>query len=802
MQEYDAAERAFGRVAKFGGDFADDAAYGLGWVALGRGDRKAAIAAFGALLQKFADSPFAPNARLERGRALYQEQQAAEAKKELEPLLAGNIPEPVQRQARELIGLCALATGASDTAVAELRKALATAAPADQPRLSFALGEALANAEKWEEAVQAYDAVGERAAPELRGDAAYGACFALHALGRHQDSIARARIVLQLQPAHRLAPDARLALAENLFALQKYADAEKEYGALAELPAQRGAAQWKLAWCRYLLNDKKGAATRFGAVAAERSAPNAEEALAMQALATLEAGDADQALVLADQYLARHKDGAFLERTERVAARVLRQKGDLAGAQARLQRAVVAATARGGAAAASGDVVEQAELAYQQGDYKTADAKFQALAGQADAVGARALAGRAWCAFELGDDDGCGKALAAAKAHPQAAGELAGLAELESAWCHRRQQWPAAIAVAQGFLAQFGKHPKAPAMRYALGVAQARAGENKAARATLAALAKDGGYERADRVQYELGWACRRDGDEAAALAAFAVVAEQSKDAELAGEARLHLGVAALERKDLAGARQLLAAVQGSHRSRALYRLGFAELEAAGDDKQQLTAARDRFTEVAAQKGDELAGEANYFVGECSRRLGDDRGAVAALRALLDQEPKHARADRARLLLGECAVRAGDGNLAVPALEQFLRGSGHERGDDARANLWLGRARMLRQEHDLAEASLTKVTELSDGPLAAEAQFRIGENRAAHGNLRGAADAFVKLPILYAQPEWVRAGLLQAALTYERLQQTDKAQRFFKELVDKHAGTAEAKTAGEHLRPN
>ena len=82
-----------------------------------------------------------------------------------------------------------------------------------------------------------------------------------------------------------------------------------------------------------------------------------------------------------------------------------------------------------------------------------------------------------------------------------------------------------------------------------------------------------------------------------------------------------------------------------------------------------------------------------------------------------------------------------------------------------------------------------------EGELAAEAQFRLGENRALRGDLRGAADAFVKLPILYAHPTWVRKGLLQAGRTYEQLGQPDKAQRFFRELQEKHAGSDEAKQA-------
>ncbi len=799
LKEFDAAERALKRAVKLGGEFGDDAAYGLGFVALGRGDRKAAVAAFGGVLERFAASPLAASARLERGRALYQDQQAAKAQEELQPLLAEGVPEAVRAQAQELLGLCALATGAGEEAVLALQKALANAAPADRPRLSFALGEALANTNRHQEAIAAYAAVPKDAPAELRGDALYGECFALHALGQHQESIVRAQALLALQPPHRLAGDAQLALAENQFALQQYEAADAAYAALGEQSPHAGTAAWKRAWCTYLRGDKAAAATRFGQVAATKDSPHAEEALSMQALASLEGGEADAALQLADRYRARFKDGAFVDRTERTAARVLRQKGDFAGAQQRLARAAAVSKQRGDASL-QGDLLEQAELAYQQGDYKAADAAFAQLVAAPDATGARALAGRAWCAFELGDDAACRQALVAAKQHPAVAGELAGVLELESALAHRQKDWPAAIAAAQQFAQQCAQSPKLPALQYALGTAQARAGDAKAARTTLAALAQQGGYERMDRVQYELGWACRRQGDEPAALAAFALVAK-SDDAELAGEAKLHLGVAALDGKDLAQAQVLLAAVTGSQQARAFYRLAFAEFEAAGADGKQLGPCRDRFLQVAAMPG-ELALEARYMAAECCHRLGDPRGACEHGQQLLQQDPQHARAQRTRLLLGECAVAANQPKLAVPALEQFLRGEGQERTDLARANLWLGRARMALQDHAAAEANLQKVTELSDGELAAEAQFRIGENRAAHGDLRGAADAFVKLPILYGQPEWVRRGLLQAGLTYERLQQPDKAQRFFRELLDKHQDSAEAKTAGEHVRPN
>ncbi|MCA8947998.1 MAG: tetratricopeptide repeat protein, partial [Planctomycetes bacterium] len=134
------------------------------------------------------------------------------------------------------------------------------------------------------------------------------------------------------------------------------------------------------------------------------------------------------------------------------------------------------------------------------------------------------------------------------------------------------------------------------------------------------------------------------------------------------------------------------------------------------------------------------------------------------------------------------------------ALEQFLRVPDRDRAEAARAHLALGRARALRGEFDRAEASFQQTTELSNGPLAAEAQYRIGEARRQAGQLQAAADAFVKLPILYAHEEWVRKGLLAAGLVYEQLQQPDKAKRFFAELVDKYPDSAEAKAAKDRLR--
>ena len=476
LNRHDQAEQSFSAARSIGGDFADDAIYGLGWVALGRGDSAAAVQLFGELLQEHPQSPFVGTARLERARCFYQQQQFDRAERELEPLLANE--HPLQQEASQLRGLCALASGKGQAAVDTLQRALASAAETDQPRLSFALGEALANLGRFEEAVKAYDRVPASVADELRGDALYGACHALHELKQHEQSIARANKVLAIEPPHRSRTLAKLAIAENWFALGAYDRAEPIYAELVKTAKQQRLAVWKLGWCRYLRGDKAAAAERFATTASTPDDANAEEALAMQALALLESDAGDAALAAADRYRARYRDGRFLDRTERVAARVLRRRGDLAAAQKRLASAAAAAAARDGEAAASGDIAEQAELAYQQGDYSSADELFGQLLERPDAAGARAAAGRAWCAFELGDDERCAQDLERAKQHPAVADELAGLLELESALRHRQQDWPKAIVVAADFLQRFPQHQHVANVQYALGcgaIAQRRA---------------------------------------------------------------------------------------------------------------------------------------------------------------------------------------------------------------------------------------------------------------------------------------------------------------------------------------
>jgi TolA-binding protein len=810
-RDFAAAQAAFAPVRAAGGEFADDAALGLAWCAVEAGDAEAALRAFRAVVAMDANGPLAGRAQLEAGRLLHRAGRHDAAVEELAPLLGDGAPSGAQRalvcEALEIAGLSLLHASQPAPARAHLQRAL-TLEPsaAAAARLAYGIGEASAQQGEWQAALAAYrECLAKAPDPELAGDARYGECLTLHKLEQLEASLEVARAFGREHAGHRLAAHARFAVAENLFALARYAEADTAYEQVPAAGELAPRAAFKRAWCAYLQGERALAAQRFGAlVPAEPSdQPLVEEALSMEALALFESGAGERALAAADRYRARHPQGQFLARTERVASRVLRARGELAAAAERLAHAAKSAATP---QEAGEDRLEQADLVFRSGDFEAAAKTYTALAERADAVGARARAGLAWCAFELGDDPRCLRESKTALAHPQADAERAGMLELQIAVHQRAARWDEAAAVAREFLAGRGEHARAPHVRFALGLAQARGGDDAQARATLEQLVAGGGFDRMDRAWYELAWACRRQGDEPAALAAFAKVADASQDADLAGEARLHLGTALLA-DDVAKARELLAQVGGQHRARALYRLGFSWFE-----KNEHARALQPFDEMLALAAagtltdGTLIGEARFFAGECRLALGEHALAAEHYRALLAAAADHERAPAARLHLGRCALELGRPEEAIDVLAQHLAGAEQApAADRARAHLWLGQARLAAGQHERAEQELVAATRLSEGEVAAQAQFCIGEARRARDDLEGAVDAYVKLSVLYAHEQWVQRGLLEAARCYEKLEQIDKAQRFFAELVERFPdapATKEAREALQRLRGN
>lgn len=793
--QHERALTSFAAAEKCGGDFADDAALGAAWAHLQQGDRAAARAGFARVVTRMESSPLAPRARLELGRLLQQDGEHVPARETLAPLLADATPALLRAEASEIAGLASAALGEHDVALQRLQAALVAAAPQARPRILVAIGASFAARAEWKQALEAYAQVAAaqqqaaqgqaNAEPDeaLAGEALYGMCLAMHRLGAFEESLRSARQFLERHGEHRLRDHAALAVAENLFATKKYAEAETAY-ALLERPdgAFSRDARFKRAWSIYLQGGRQAeAADVFAALSEDKAGTHAEEALSMVALAALEAGASERALDAADRYKVRHPQGDFLARTERVASRALQALGDLPAAAKRL---TAAAALEGDGGRGRQDRLEVAELLFEQSDFAAAAERYEDLLAGDDAVAARALEGRAWCAFELGDDETAVRLVDRALEHPALGARLPDALQLRCATQQRADRWPDAAATAERFLRECAADPRAPEMRYALGLSLARAGEHDRAREVLGELARAGGGPNPDRTQYELAWACRKAGDEPAALAAFARVTELTQDEELAGEARLHVGEALLARGEREAARAQLEQVRGKHRARALYRAAFADLE----DRPQ--AAQATFAALLAEDlGGSFTDDARFLVAEAAHRAGDHAHAATAYAAALRALPDHERAQAARVRAGESAVRSDRASDATGWLEEFLRrdqdGSDAGKVQRARSLLWLGQAHVARGDHERAADAFQQATNLTDTEIAAEAQFRLGEARRGKGDLDGAVDAFVKLSILYGHPEWVQRGLYEAGRCYRELDQPQKAERFFAELAQR-----------------
>ncbi|MCC6784629.1 MAG: tetratricopeptide repeat protein [Planctomycetes bacterium] len=787
------AETAWRAAAAAGGDWADDARSGLATLARARGDDAAAAEELRRIAKADPASPLGRGARVQLAQFALGKGEASRAVAELDALLAEEgLEASLAGSAHALRGDALAALGRPGEAVPAYDAALSQLPEARRPRLACARAEALLAAGQAAEALAAFVATKSGGDAGLRGELLYGELRALHALGRHDESIARAQVFARELPQHRLAGHAGFALAENQYAARRYREARSGYDAIPADHALAPAARHKAAWSAWLSDDAPDALQRFAALVEDgaQDAERREEALAMTALAAAAAKQAAPALDAADRYAARHPQGAFLARTERVAARVLREKGDLGAARERLARAAKAERGEG----AVGLALERADLAFQAGDFAQARRGYEEHAGRPDAYGARALEGLAWCAFELGDDEACLRAIRGGLAHATIGDIAPALRELELDLFARKQRWPEAIEAARAFLNAWPKHAKARDIEFALGTALARAGQDDEARTVLTRVVEAGAAKRADLALYELGWIAQRKQDQDGARARFAQVVTTTAEPELADECRVLVAESELARGKRDAARAVLAKVTNpSQIARARY-LVAQSLLAEGKDAE---AAR-LFAEVATLPGaDALAADALFAAGETELQRGEFVPATASLETLLAKHPKHARVTRAKLYLGECFVRAGRSADALPLLEQYLAQDAAGDGDAgrARARLWLGKAQLERKDFERAERELAEAARLADGAIGAEAAFQIGESRRARADLEGAAEAYLKVAILFADPVWVPRALLAAGKTWLELGQREKADRVLDELIEKHPKSAEAAAA-------
>jgi TolA-binding protein len=811
------AERAYARVTA--GDFRDAALRGLGFAAAARGDHKAAAARFGQLLSEFPASKFAAECALQQGVHLVRAGEMIAGLKVLER------PPAVDDATNRFWRARALAlVGDHEGALREAQAALKKSPDETLAvQLRIAAGDALFELGRGKEAAEMYESS--------------GSAYALHAAavaklnaGDADEAERLARTLLDGVARDKGAPyraESLLVRGEALFRLQRYGDAEPVLRAAVtegdSTVADRARA--RLAWCDWFAGRHAAAARGFAQVADRAAAAagataqsgqsgtngqsdattesgattdSGEEAAYMTARAWLEAGDTNSAKAAFIRYLDRYPAGA-----------------NTPDALLRLSRLVPAAEAK----------ALLARLAQDHGSAPEAERALFAIAEQKSAAGDHAGAAESWrlilARFPAGPNAhqaqyGLGWSLHQAGDATNAAEPLWALAQDKTAtvelrtsalellvWVERdakrapqsRDAFRALATAIKGDDARIVRAARVAAG--ALGESADHAGAAKLWDEVVP-LVKDGAARGGALV--EQGFARLDKGDLEGATAAVDEAANllTAGDTAALGELSFFLGEGWYERNDDTRATKAfdLAALRGAPEvaERALYKAGFAELRAErpGEAAKRFAQLVERFPAGV------FAGEAMFLVGETSFRAGDLDASVLWLKRHLVEAPKHAARPKALFRLGLVQGQRADWTGCASTLAELAAKHGDFPGL-VEAELWRGRALSRQAQRRAARQALEGVTARNKGALAAAARVELGRLAEDEGDLDGALSEYLKVAVLYADPDAVGESLVRAGSVLERQNDRERADAQYRDVITRYPDSVWAAEAKKRL---
>jgi len=237
--------------------------------------------------------------------------------------------------------------------------------------------------------------------------------------------------------------------------------------------------------------------------------------------------------------------------------------------------------------------------------------------------------------------------------------------------------------------------------------------------------------------------------------------------------------------------------------ARSLLGLGFIAFE-----QKAFAEARGHFDAVVASGHAELMPRA-LFQGARSWMLSaGETQAVERFQRFLDEYPGHEHTEEALLRLGESLHQLQRYADATAVLDRMVRD--FPDGDLRHEGLFArGFARQFLDRFPEAIADFRRVVAETQAPVAARAQYHIGECFVDQGEHRPAAREFLTVvanfdfegdgPGADVYQNWVRRGLLAAGLAYETAGDTAGAKAQYRDLVRRFADSDEGKAASERL---
>ncbi|HUR29397.1 MAG TPA: tetratricopeptide repeat protein, partial [Planctomycetota bacterium] len=794
LGQAEAALAAYGKVGA--GAFADGALRGAAFAQASLGRHADSARTFAQLVEKFPESRFAAEARLQCGVERLAAGDAKGALDVLDAKQAGERGEGAYWRAKALLangdaaGALALATRAAPSANAEKDAGLAA-------RWATLRADLLTAAGKPDEARAAYEAADSDYALQA------GAVASLEAK-RPEEAVRLARKLLERNPRSPYRIEALLAAAEGMFAQGQHESAEQAFLSAAEGDkdaARRDKTRLRAAWCRYLRKEPAEAAAMFKELARTfRDGPQADEAAYMAARASEDAGDLRNARAGYERYLERFGQGERRADALVASARL----ADGPEAVKRLEAALEGGGAKGVAVDAHFELAERLSKA---GSFEAASGHYQSVldAKPAPEMAFSSRYGLAWCQFSRQEFAAAVATLEpivkVAAARPEGLrAELADAALELGVWSNARAgKIESALTLWRALRSGTQDDARVwSAARVLLGGMEAK--EHAAQRSQLLAqcaeIAKTPAV--AAEIDAERALESLEQGERDEALQRIDRAWRAAPDSVAVREAACTIGEACASGAQAEQGVQILQALardeKGARADRAVYQLGFRRLSAG--DARGAASLLARFARRFPQST--LCIAAQFLEAEANFRAGDLERALPLFEALQQVELGADLAPKVLFRAGILHCQAGrwrDGESELERLAQKFP----KFENQVEAALWRGRAQAERKDAAQARATFTKIADSDKGVLGAEARLELGELELAADDARAALSSFLKVAVLFSDADLVARANWGAGRALEQEGDAQKAAQSYREVVSKAPKSKLAAAARERL---
>jgi TolA-binding protein len=817
------AEKKFAEAATLEGFAQADHALFRQAVAVARQNRFVDAAnLYAAIPNKFPQSMYVNEARLEAARAYYRGEKLDLAAPWLQKVIETN-PAGAAEAAHWLCRIH-LKNGEPQKAV-DLAMGTLTDAKDGPYLVALKMDQAeglLESGGDKEKALEAFTSIAtDHAESEFAPSALYNAAFTASSLGRHDEALKLAQDFLGKHPQDRLAPDVKYIAAESQLQLGKYDEASKAFTELAAGGDHADLSLWRLrgVYALYLQKNYQAAIDAITPVLKTFQKPDdvAEAQFLLGASQFHLNKHAEAAPALAASVEAAPK-GRRADEALLLLSRAYRGQNNVDEAKVAITRLINEFP--------QSTFLDQAH--YRLGECHFTANDHAAAVKEYDAVLSSfpnsiyvpyALYGRGWSLLQAKDYAKAAEALT--KLLTEHADHALKADALFARAMSRRQagDHKGAVEDVNAYLAAGGGQEHRLEALYERGLAEMSLNEYADAAKTFETiLAEKPDYQAADKTLYQLAWAYKSSGDNAQAATHFASLAQKHPESPLAAEGLFHVGEKQYEEAQYADAAKSYAAAKdkadrGDLKERAIYKLGWANYQ----QKDYKEALAEFDEQLKSFPEGSLAGEAQFMKAESHFKLADYQNALPAYQAALSKPVADENVESLLLLhAGQSAGQLKQWDASLKQLDALID-KYPESSYSAEAIYERGFAKQNLGQLDQALADYEQAAELSRGAVGARARFMRGEILFTQKNHDEAVKEFLRVMFGFGGPQaaedvkpWqAKSGYeaarcrdvqIQAARTAaEKTKAVDEAKRYYTYVVQQHPASDLVSAAKKRL---